>query len=40
MIDSYVPGLKSGAIQYVYKTLMIELDEDEARKGFTKYGYG
>ena len=30
MVDSDIPGLNRSAIQYVYKNLMIDLDEDES----------
>ncbi|RNA20111.1 phosphatidylinositol 4-phosphate 3-kinase C2 domain-containing subunit alpha-like [Brachionus plicatilis] len=30
MIDSGIPGLSRNAIQYVYRNLMIDLDEDES----------
>jgi hypothetical protein len=39
MIDSYIPGLNKAAIQFVYKNLMMESSDDEAREQFTKFGY-
>ena len=36
MLDSYIPGLNKAAIQFVYKNLMMELSDDEAREQFTK----
>lgn len=36
MIDSYIPGLNKSAIQFVYKNLMIGLNDDEAAQAFTK----
>jgi hypothetical protein len=39
MIDSYIPGLNKAAIQFVYKNLMMESSDDEAREQFTKFEY-
>jgi hypothetical protein len=39
MIDSCIPGLTKSAILYVYKNLMIDSSDDEAREAFTKLVY-
>ena len=39
MIDSYIPGLNKTAINYVYRNLMIDLGDDEAREQFTRLIY-
>ena len=37
MINSGIPGLTTTAIQYVYKNLMMEMNEDDSSNAFKKY---
>ena len=37
MINSGIPGLNHSAIIFVYKNLMIDLNEDDASNAFKKY---
>jgi phosphatidylinositol-4-phosphate 3-kinase len=37
MINSNIPGLNRNAIQFVYKNLMIEMNDDEASNSLKKY---
>jgi hypothetical protein len=37
MIDSGIPGLNSNAIQYVYKNLMIDMNDDDSSNAFKKF---
>jgi hypothetical protein len=36
MVDSGIPGLNDNAIQYVYKNLMIDMNEDDSSNAFKK----
>ena len=37
MINSGIPGLNHNAITYVYKNLMIDINDDDASNAFKKY---
>lgn len=39
MIDSGIPGLNKSAIQFVYKNLMIDMNDDDSSNAFKKLVY-
>ena len=36
MVSSNIPGLNRSAIQFVYKNLMIDMNEDDSSNALTK----